>query len=463
MPDALKSEVNPSAPPDSIIPLPASFLLEQLRRGSVKFSFKLLKTLAPKSVFSDSTVHDAVMVEVPLTEVLSRVKPDLLVRRPGQRQISVPDDVTFTFQGMRVLPSNPAHATRTTTCTPRSLPVEVTGADTGHTPVPAKPVESVPEPMPSISAISALPTQGGNSIPSPSPGPKPATNLVIVPLSKAISAWPELLRRALESAGAQDCVLKIPASELEFGIRRGKLSFTWKQLKPWITPTLPSPLEEHDALTTDLPLAEVAPQFIAQKATPKPRPSADAFAHIPDIFSAATRSAPSDSSRNHGNSAPRSTATIVATKPPEPIRTTALSATTAVITAYQVDAAAPVETKPSTQPAEVIAGVCKLPGVLGALFATPDGLLVLGELPKPFNAEALAGFLPQMFQRAAHYAGELQIGVPSQLSLTVAGRVFTIHKVSGGYLNIISRVGETVSEAQITALTSNLIQFAEKE
>lgn len=122
-----------------------------------------------------------------------------------------------------------------------------------------------------------------------------------------------------------------------------------------------------------------------------------------------------------------------------------------------------MEEKPSSQPAEIIARVCKLPGVLGALFATPDGLLIHGELPKALNAEALAGFLPQMFQRVAHYAGELQIGVPSQLSLTVAGRIFTIHKVSGGYLNIISRIGATVSEAQITALTSNLIPFAEKE
>ena len=108
--------------------------------------------------------------------------------------------------------------------------------------------------------------------------------------------------------------VNIPASELEFGVRRGKLSFTWKQLKQWIVPPLPRSLAEHDALAVDLPLAEVAPLFMARQTAPKGRQAASALTEIPDIFSGISRPVSSDSARIHSAA---STATVVASSPAE--------------------------------------------------------------------------------------------------------------------------------------------------
>ena len=101
--------------------------------------------------------------------------------------------------------------------------------------------------------------------------------------------------------------------------------------------------------------------------------------------------------------------------------------------------------------------------MLGALIATRDGLLVHGNVPAPLTGDALAGFLPEMFQRVSHYTEELKMGTPSQLALEVDGRLFSVRKIPGGYLAVISRPGEPLSEPQITTLTSNLSQFAPKE
>ena len=42
-----------------------------------------------------------------------------------------------------------------------------------------------------------------------------------------------------------------------------------------------------------------------------------------------------------------------------------------------------------------------LPGVAGALVALPDGLRVASQIPSDLNADTLAAFLPQIYDRVS--------------------------------------------------------------
>jgi len=55
-----------------------------------------LRKFAGPGVFPGSTEHDQIMVELPLHEVLARIDPKYLARRP-QRKIVVPDSVAAVF------------------------------------------------------------------------------------------------------------------------------------------------------------------------------------------------------------------------------------------------------------------------------------------------------------------------------------------------------------------------------
>ena len=73
-------------------------VLPQLASGTVKVSYGEIRRAAPQ-VFAPGVVSDAVMVTVPLNEILSRLNPALLTRRPVQRQVAVPEEITSLFTG----------------------------------------------------------------------------------------------------------------------------------------------------------------------------------------------------------------------------------------------------------------------------------------------------------------------------------------------------------------------------
>ena len=62
-------------------------VLPQLAHGAVRISFGELRQASPPGTFSAENDRDRVMVELPLHEILARVKPGLLARRPAQKQV----------------------------------------------------------------------------------------------------------------------------------------------------------------------------------------------------------------------------------------------------------------------------------------------------------------------------------------------------------------------------------------
>ena len=109
-----------------------------------------------------------------------------------------------------------------------------------------------------------------------------------------------------------------------------------------------------------------------------------------------------------------------------------------------------------TPPKEVVARAVALPGVAGALVTLPDGLRVAGEVPAEFNADTLAAFIPQMFERMNQSARELRMGALNNVSFTVGNVPWRIIRVNSVYLEAFGCAGESLPAAQLAALAGEL-------
>src|SRR6185295_9168995 len=106
---------------------------------------------------------------------------------------------------------------------------------------------------------------------------------LVVPLASVSGAWPEAVRQELGSV--PDASLSLPAEEVEQALKRGKITFQWKRLRSWIKPPPTAGVSAQDEAQLELPLAVVAPLFLAHR---KPGAAQRKYAiteDIPDVFS----------------------------------------------------------------------------------------------------------------------------------------------------------------------------------
>jgi predicted regulator of Ras-like GTPase activity (Roadblock/LC7/MglB family) len=125
----------------------------------------------------------------------------------------------------------------------------------------------------------------------------------------------------------------------------------------------------------------------------------------------------------------------------------------------------PVAPSPSTdftsrqmQPKEVVAGAMALTGVVGAVIALPDGLRVASEVPADLNADTLAAFLPQIFERVNQSTRELRMGALNNVNFTVGNIPWKIFRVNSVYFAAFGRAGESLPTAQLAALATQIDQ-----
>ena len=81
------------------IQIPTQKVLAQISTGAVKLSFGELRQLAPAGTFTAENDRDRTLVELPLYEILARLNPGLLMRRPAQKHVEVPAEVVGPFGG----------------------------------------------------------------------------------------------------------------------------------------------------------------------------------------------------------------------------------------------------------------------------------------------------------------------------------------------------------------------------
>jgi predicted regulator of Ras-like GTPase activity (Roadblock/LC7/MglB family) len=468
-------------------------IMPQLAVGVVKITFGELRLAAP-SLFNIDEEYDSLPVVLPLSEVLARLSSNSLIRNPAQKTIEVPADITGPFSGrgegvsISKAPLKPAPST----VPPMRMNTPASSAPVKTSPPPVAPPPPLfasrsikpepPAPSPSYNG-------NGNGVPvqpiiptipirptapaAPKPvafAPEQAT--ILAPLAALSENWPEALRMEIAQLTLTNAQVALPVNLVEPSLKRGRVTFTWRNLRSWIKPMAPA-VSVHDGLELELPLKVVAPLFLARQGgaarTGRPHQPASPPAEIPNLFFGFPQPQPPHEIPEPPAKAPVPDETRFAPKPAEAQRADTNyyiwveSDTTRV-------AARPPETElkrgeplPATDfssryatPKEVISRAMALNGVAGAFVALPDGLMVASQIPSDLNADTLAAFLPQIYGRVSQCTKELRMGQLNNLNFTVGNVPWKIFRVNGVYFAAFGRAGEQLPTAQLAQLAGEL-------
>ena len=475
LPPELRAKIMSVPPPGLTINVPVETVLAQLPFGAVKISFGELRQLAASIFVNSGGEHDVKMVGLPLNEILPRLNPALLARRTGQK-IEVGEEikgpfggknagVTFTTQPLKPasppppvpradrpavsvespLPAAPI-AFRLPPGMERTKPAEVpVPPPRPPTPASVPPVLAKPAPIPVAPKISAAPAP----IPvAAAPRPAPASTMIFAALWDLAEHWPEELRDEISRTALANESVPLAGGLVEASLKRGRMTMTWKQLRTLVKPS--SSASVNDQLELEVPMKVIAPLFFAaQKNLVSARKAVNVSADIPNLFFGFPQAA--------------SEPPVAAPPPPEK-----KSADSNFYVWGDTDetpkseenilrAAPPTDfTSRQAQPKEVVARALALPGVVGVLVTLPDGLLVASEVPATFNADTLAAFIPQLFERMNQSAKELRMGALNNVSFTVGNVPWRIYRVNSVYLAAFGRAGEALPAAELARLAGEL-------
>jgi predicted regulator of Ras-like GTPase activity (Roadblock/LC7/MglB family) len=284
-----------------------------------------------------------------------------------------------------------------------------------------------------------------------------------------------------ELANLHKGTVHFPPAELESALKKGKISFSWKQVRGWIQGTdSPPGLNDDDII--EFPLNVVAPIFLASRRTVQPRRKLEVTENIPDLFSkpVAPSAFPGDAAAPGSVVEPGTASTAVGDVPPVVPTSVAtpgpLTMSPPGEPAPPAVAAPPAPSIPVPKPAldfgdifgvpdkkewslnDVTTKVLTLRGVSGAVITTADGLLMAGAWPGGVAAESAAGFVPQIFNRINQYSKELKLGDPGQFTLLIENVPLQIFKTGSTFFTVLGKAGEPLPKVQITALAARLSQ-----
>ncbi len=457
----------PSA--DTLISLPLSLVLPQVSTGAIKLPFGQFRVVCPEGTFPNSNALDQTMVTLPLALILPRINPAFLARRSSQRRIVDPESFESVFArggqpgsslapsaaiGMQEkpveapLPNAPAtqpHVanpfTPVAASDPAPIPMSTHLPFAKAAPLPNAPITPLRASAPSVQAV-RLP----GTLPTPSEQAKLAESLWI-PLHLLSAHLPSNVQILLADNAFATSNVGIPVSELEAGLKQGRLVFTWNQLRNWIEPTPPAGGVAEDSLVP-LPLQFIVPLFLAKRSAGKEGSHKKVVLdqNIPDVFGSVA------TDKRAATDVPASPAASELPIVETPSQIPQAPARAAVALKEEVPAkAAGMENlgaifgqpdKATWTPLEIVRNTARLPGMVGSLISLQDGLLVSGQVPGGINAETVAAFIPQVFGRMAHYTRELKFGEPSYVGLVVSEYSLHIFKTGSVYFMAMGRAGE---------------------
>jgi len=479
---------------DVSVTVPVQTILPQLAHGSVKISFGELRSLAP-GVFSPASDRDHMLVQLPLAEILPRINPNLMRRRPTQKRAEVPVDIVGPFgekgEGLffsvgpaklesvaPVTPMAPPNLPQRLTITPPAAPTPKPPIRPAMSPVapafPSRPVTPAPSPIPAVPPGVGLNRPAVRirvpTVAAPVASSVKSNGLVLmVPLSDLGESWPDAIKQEIALVDWSKAVVALPMDFVEVGLRQGRVSCSWKQLRAWLKPAqTPQVVSAHDGAVLDLPLKVLAPLFLSKPQTAKAQRKVTFDTEIPDLFFGAA-------SAEAANVSARVPLAPVGAPIPASPPTPAKPQPKAPETDYYVwrdDADTPVEpepvfkkspTSPGTDflkryatPNEIISRAAAVDGVAGALISLPDGLLVASRIPPELNADTLAAFLPQIFGRVSQCTKELRMGELNNVNFTVGNVPWKIFKVGAIFFAAFGRAGEPLPTVQLAGLAAEL-------
>lgn len=496
----LLAQTTPMEVGDVEVGVECTTIVSQLGKGSVKLPLSELKRIAPAGVFLPETDRDSLLVELPLQEILSRLKPNMLPRRASQKQVEVPAELTGPFGGgvpvgvslspLTSPPAPPKVAREKTAPTVPPMTVQAPEAQEVPPPFLPSPIALTPNlavppvanhvdsgriPMPESLSPSAPIPMGSRVLPAPNelgpirvsaqppPPPEPLisgdTRFISVSLREVFEAWPVGVRDEITALGIASSFVALPYSAIESAVKRGKVIFSWRTIRSWIKPPLgygqTSPL---DSTALELPLKIIVPLFLNESKAATAHRKVVVDSAIPDVFNRAIR--------------------LPEPPPPEAVALVPAPIQSATVansdTNYfgRKDVPGPAEEeamkpKPGAAPGtsflkrysspnEIVSKATNLAGVAGAFITLGDGLLVSHRLPAHLNPESVAAFLPQIFGRLSQTTKELRMGDLNNLSFTVGTTPWRIFRVGSLFFAAVGFEDQPLPTANLTALAGEL-------
>ncbi len=298
--------------------------------------------------------------------------------------------------------------------------------------------------------------------PAPTPEIAPAqaaadSNTIHAAMWALMIAWPEALRKEIATGNLTQRMVAFPTSEIEPGIRSGRVNFPWQAIQAWIQPPIaPGEILFDSPEPLPIPLQVIAPLFMAAKKPVAPQRKIQIAESIPDVFSGKAQApepgaAPAAATARRPDPAPVAAAAPVAPHAPAPV-----AAQPARVGPVDIATVFGQPDKQSWTPVELVQNTSRLEGVAGALIALPDGLQVASDLPSSMNGDLLAAFLPQIFARITHYTNEIKLGEPSNISFATNQQIWQINKAGNVFLLTVGRPGEALPVAHINAVATQL-------
>jgi hypothetical protein len=285
--------------------------------------------------------------------------------------------------------------------------------------------------------------------------------IISVPLRALAEEWPETLRQEIVQMNLINSQVALPVHLIEPALRRGRVVFSWHNLRSWIRPTPPGP-SIHDNKELDLPLKVIAPLFLPKqngaanqrsKATIPP-------SSVPNLFFGFPQPQPEELA------APLNVPDLVPPVKPADARLTETNYFTqgevnetpqvADEIDYKRPAPATDFTSRRAMPQDIVERAMKLPNMAGVIIALPDGLKVAHHLPSELNADTVAAFLPQLFSRVSQCSKELRMGELNNLNFTIGNIPWKIFRVNAVYFAAFGRAGEPLPTAQLAVLAGEL-------
>lgn len=453
LPLELRSKVKKAPIADVTIPVLQSKVLGQISSGAVRMSFGDIRNAAP-AVFLGGGDADQVQVTLPLGEILSRLNPALLARKPTQRHVEVAREVTSPFDDPSqalVFSMGKANVAEV------AVPVAQAASNLPPSPLSFKPITRQPAlaptelpPSPPAQPVALPPPAARGSRPlvvrmTHPPKNAASGNVILVPLASLAETWPHELQEDIVESGLGDSKAALPCELIEISLKRGRVVFPWKVVRSWIRPTLPAQPSPFDALELELPLRVVAPLFLQRRAgSERVQQRADIDESIPNLFfgfpkpDTAPAAAASDTNYYVWSD---TNDTVQADVEPAPRRRSATG------TEFMVKYATPNE---------IVARAAALDGVAGAVIALPDGLMVASHIPPEHNGETLAAFLPQIFARLSQSTKELRMGDLNNISFTVGNVPWKIYRVNAIFFAAFGSEGKSLPTGPLAGLAGEL-------
>ena len=451
----------------ALVPLPFGLVFPQLGRGAVKITFGELRQMAPPETFYSQTDRDQAVVELPLGEILARLKPAMLPRRE-QKPVEIPTEIVSPFadkgQGLHIYKpeSAPVKSSRRPEPDQDLFSAAPEFPARGHiTSVPPSPQISCPPiaataPMAMPVGLPRNPVTPSSTNTFVQAAAQPANGdgaVLSVALKELAENWPDAIRAEIAPLQLNAAIVNLPLAVIKDAMKKGRAMFTWKQIRQWTNSAAAGQAHSaHDSELLELPLKVVTPLFLSRLNVTKPAPKIAVDKSIPDLFS---KSARPELAPFNG----KSESTPV--KTPAPNKETVVFSDIADYAGKGRVAGDDVRSgtdflKRYATPNDIVGKAASLEGVVGALITLPDGLLVASHLPADMNGDALAAFTPQIYARVSQSAREYRMGELKDLTFTVGSTPWKIFKVGSIFLAAFGKLDEPLPVKELAALAAEL-------